>query len=54
MKKEENNIDFCVECGKEMTDMEHNYGTKDTLVCIHCDQDAQIEIENNVFNPLKT
>ena len=44
MKTEEKDIEIlqaCVVCGKEMTDMEHNYGTEDMLVCIHCDQDAQ-------------
>ena len=31
----------CVECNKEMDDMEHNYGTEDMPCCIHCFQDAQ-------------
>lgn len=33
--------DCCAECGKEMDDMEHNYGTEDILICIHCYQLAQ-------------
>lgn len=31
----------CFECGKKMTDLEHNYGTEDFLVCIHCYNDPQ-------------
>ena len=30
----------CSECKKDMNDLEHNYGTEDTLVCIHCYNDA--------------
>lgn len=32
---------FCASCGKEMDDMEHNYGTEEILCCIHCYTDAQ-------------
>ena len=35
-------IDKCIECGKEMDETEHNYGTEDMLVCIHCYNDAQV------------
>ena len=31
----------CSECKNEMNEMDHNYGTEDILVCIHCYQDAQ-------------
>ena len=31
----------CSECQNEMNEMDHNYGTEDILVCIHCYQDAQ-------------
>lgn len=31
----------CSECENEMNEMDHNYGTEDILVCIHCYQDAQ-------------
>lgn len=36
-----NQIRKCSECGKEMTDMESNYGLEDTLICIHCYSFAQ-------------
>ena len=26
----------CIECGREMSDMEHNYGTLSFPVCIQC------------------
>lgn len=35
-------VENCVECGKEMNDLEHNYGTDTIPVCIHCYNDAQI------------
>jgi len=35
-------INVCIECGKEMDLMEHNYGTDEILVCTHCYNDAQI------------
>ena len=42
MKAEQTDIEIsCFECGKDMDDMGHNYGTEDILVCIHCYQDAQ-------------
>lgn len=31
----------CAECGKFMPDEEHNYGTEDILVCLHCYELAQ-------------
>jgi len=31
----------CSECGKSMDATEHNYGTDEILVCIHCYHDAQ-------------
>jgi len=27
---------YCIECGKSMQLYEHNYGTQDIPVCIHC------------------
>ena len=31
----------CAECGKEMDDMEHNYGTEDIPVCNQCYWESQ-------------
>ena len=31
----------CVECGKPMDYMEHNYGTPDHMCCLQCYNDAQ-------------
>ena len=31
----------CVECGREMDEMEHNYGTDEMLCCIQCYNEAQ-------------
>ena len=35
----------CVECKKEMDDMEHNYGTPDMPCCIHCFAEADENIK---------
>ena len=31
----------CIDCGKPMDEMDHNYGTDEYSVCIHCYNDAQ-------------
>lgn len=36
-------IEKCSQCEKEMTYLEHNYGTEDIIICIHCNNDAQIK-----------
>jgi len=33
----------CASCGKEMDEVEHNYGTDEILCCIHCYNDAQTD-----------
>jgi len=33
--------EHCIDCNKKMTEMDHNYGTEDYLVCIHCYNEAQ-------------
>lgn len=38
---ERQNTEFCIECNKKMSDMEHNYGTEEHSCCIHCYNDAQ-------------
>ena len=30
----------CAECGKEMNDLEHNYGTEEIMICLHCENDT--------------
>lgn len=38
---EKQNKEKCIECGKEMNDLESNYGTDEFSVCIHCYNDAK-------------
>jgi len=33
--------DVCIDCGQEINDMNHNYGTEDFICCLHCYNDAQ-------------
>lgn len=28
--------DYCIECGKDMSDTDSNFGTESVLVCAHC------------------
>lgn len=41
--------DCCTECGKPMDATEHNYGTEDLLVCIHCLNDGNVNGDDDSF-----